>query len=118
MGKFCSKCGKEGKANAKFCEFCGNQMVEETVTTVESESVTPTNGMALAGFILSFFVPVLGLIFSIIGVAKAPRLNGNRRGLAIAGIIISAIGIGLTALIYFGYFAAILDEATSYSYYY
>ena len=116
MGKFCSKCGKEGKANAKFCEFCGNQMVEETVTTVESEPVTPRNGMALAGFILSFFVPVLGLIFSIIGAAKAPRLNGDRKGLAIAGIIISAITIVVRIFFGFGMYAGILEGLSSYYY--
>ena len=116
MGKFCSKCGKEDKSNSNFCQFCGNSL-EETVV-VSSAPVAPRNGMALAGFILSFFVPILGLIFSIIGLAKAPSLNGNRKGLAIAGIIISAVSMVLGILLYFGYFAAILEAASSSSYYY
>jgi hypothetical protein len=51
-----------------------------------------TNGMAIAGFVLAFLLPLLGLIFSIIGVNKAKK-TGTGKGLAIAGIVISAISI-------------------------
>lgn len=51
------------------------------------------NGMAIAGFICSFFFPLLGLIFSIIGVNKSKELNGKGHGLAVAGIILSSIEI-------------------------
>lgn len=67
---------------------------------------TGNNGMAVAGFILALFtfffgwIPILGwitwilgIIFSAIGIGKAKRLNGKGRGLAIAGLIISFIGI-------------------------
>ncbi len=62
--------------------------------------VKRSNGMAVTGFVLALlglifsWVPVLGwilwvlgLIFSIIGVCKAPR------GLAIAGLVITFIGL-------------------------
>lgn len=52
-----------------------------------------SNGMAVAGFICSFFMPLLGLIFSIIGINKAKNLAGKGHGWALAGIIISCIGI-------------------------
>ena len=49
-----------------------------------------TNSFALAGFICSFFVPLLGLIFSIIGLNKVKECNDGK-GFSIAGIIISAV---------------------------
>jgi len=62
-----------------------------------------TSGMAIAGFILSFFCGLLGLIFSIIGYNECKKSNGMVRGegLAVAGIIISIvsmlIGIAISA---------------------
>ena len=54
-----------------------------------------TSGMAIAGFVLSFFCAILGLIFSIIGYNEAKKSNGmvTGEGLAIAGIVISILGM-------------------------
>lgn len=52
-----------------------------------------TNGMAIAGFILAFFIPILGIIFSIIGLGQCKRRGQKGRGLAIAGIIISIVSV-------------------------
>ena len=49
-----------------------------------------SNGFAVAGLILAFFSPLLGLIFSIIGLTKAREYNSGK-GLAIAGIVISVL---------------------------
>lgn len=51
------------------------------------------NGFAVAGFVLSFFSGLLGLIFSIIGVNNASKYDDKGKGLAIAGIIISCIDL-------------------------
>ncbi|HTR52079.1 MAG TPA: DUF4190 domain-containing protein [Kofleriaceae bacterium] len=63
--------------------------------------MTRTSGMAIAGFVLSFFCALLGLIFSIIGYNECKRSNGEvtGEGLALAGIIISIIGMLLTLVI-------------------
>ena len=52
-----------------------------------------TSGLAIAGFVCAFFIPLLGIIFSIMGLNQANRSQGQIRGqgLAIAGIIISVI---------------------------
>lgn len=70
------------------------------VVVRQDENVKRKNGMGVAGFVLSlcfvcfFYVPVvdiilwfLGLLFSIIGVCK----RRAKKGLAIAGLIISVI---------------------------
>ena len=54
------------------------------------------NGVAVAGFILSFFIALAGLICSIIGLKQAKERGEKGRGLAIAGIIISALSIVLS----------------------
>jgi hypothetical protein len=50
------------------------------------------SGMAIAGFVLSFlaWLAVLGLIFSILGLRES-RNGARGEGLAIAGIVISAV---------------------------
>ncbi len=52
-----------------------------------------TSGLAIAGFICSFFCSVLGLILSIMGRNECKRSGGTvgGEGLALAGIIISSI---------------------------
>lgn len=52
------------------------------------------NGMAIAGFVLSFVFSVIGLVLSIIAFIQIKETGEKGRGLALAGIIISAIVIG------------------------
>lgn len=73
------------------------------------------NGMATAGFVLALitiflgWIPVLGwiiwllgLIFSSVGLAKAKKVEGKGKGLAIAGLVISLIGIAFLILLAVG----------------
>lgn len=57
--------------------------------------ITRTSGMAIAGFVLSFFCGLLGLIFSLIGYNECKASNGTvgGEGLALAGIIISLVSM-------------------------
>jgi hypothetical protein len=68
---------------------------------------TRTSGMAIAGFVLSFFCSILGLIFSIIGYNQVKKSNGmvTGGGLAIAGIIISILSL-LIGIAYYGAMAS------------
>ena len=63
-----------------------------------------TNGLAIAGFVCSFVAQIVGLVLSIIGLVQIKKSGEKGRGLAIAGIIISAVGIFLTILIIIGSF--------------
>jgi hypothetical protein len=49
-----------------------------------------SNGFAVAGFILSL-LPLLGLIFSILGLSRSGKVGGKGRGLSIAGIVLSLV---------------------------
>ena len=128
MAKFCINCGKELQDTDRVCSSCGtpvNGAVQPTTTVVVNNAQPKqTNGLALAGFIVSLVstllccgsLNIISLILSIIGAVKAKDLNGSGKGLAIAGIIISALGLILLILLtVLGYAAAIIEEA-SYSY--
>ncbi len=82
--KYCKNCGTQLDDNAYVCPTCG--MRTDPVSAPVPTSTT--NTFAIVGFILAFFMPLLGLIFSIIGLNKVKECNSGK-GLAIAGIIIS-----------------------------
>lgn len=66
---------------------------EVQVAQNNTSSVSPqkTNVLSIVGFIFAFFIPLVGLICSSIGVAQSSKRNEKGKGLAIAGIIISVI---------------------------
>lgn len=65
---------------------------------VHNNESNSNNSLAITGFILSFFIPIAGLIVSIMGLKKAKQIHDNGKGFAIAGIIISSIFLGLSLI--------------------
>ena len=96
---YCHNCGSEIDDNAVICPRCGVATANMEQTKQPQAAKSETNSMAVVGFILSFFVAIAGLIVSIIGLRKAPEYGGNGKGLAIAGIIISAASMALAFLL-------------------
>ena len=60
------------------------------------EVQTGASGLSIAGFVTAFLVSPVGLILSIIALAKK---DGRTKGFAIAGLVISIINILLSVLI-------------------
>ncbi len=89
---FCKNCGKEINDNAVVCPHCGVQV--SNVQTTSNASSNENNTIAIVGFVFAFLMPLVGLICSCIGYKKAKNEGLNNKGLALAGIIISAIDIG------------------------
>ncbi len=104
MAKFCTNCGNELDDRAIMCPKCGIALTQTTNASNGSSS----NGMAIAGFVLSFFIPLLGLIFSILGLKRSKETN-NGKGLSTAGIIISCITMVITLIIGIISFSAVSD---------
>ena len=117
---FCPHCGAQLPDGTAFCTSCGQPTAQQPSPDQQAFQQQPyqqqpyqqqpyqpvypqpkqSNGMGITGFVLALlalllcWVPVLnwilwilGLIFSIIGMFKKPK------GLAIAGLIISLIGL-------------------------
>ena len=113
----CPTCGAVNQPNAAFCSQCATNLLVPTGVGAAPPPVqnygqygygqdpgyyapmpTRTSGMAIAGFVLSFFCSLLGLIFSCIGYSECKKSQGQvtGEGLAIAGIIISILGFLLS----------------------
>lgn len=128
---FCSNCGQKLDDNAVTCPNCGaetgvspaaateqpaeqagearQQQAQQYQPPRESES----NGFAIAGLICAFFIPILGLIFSCIGLNRSKKMNGEGKGVSIAGIVISVLAIVLVVvvIIYVAVIVAVFNAA-------
>ena len=101
---FCKNCGKEINNNAVVCPHCGTANDNLTQSANKYQVVHRSNGLAVAGFVLSLIMGgLISLIISICGYTKSqePEYDGDGRGLAIAGIVISSIELaGVLILIF------------------
>jgi len=111
--KICPKCAEEVKRAAKVCRFCGHEfddILEIEEEEYEEETHTSPKTFAIIAFIIaivSFIIAVftggmfliaclIGLVLSIIALTKFKRFEEKEgRGFAIAGIVLSAIGLVL-----------------------
>ena len=105
--KYCAHCGAELLDEAVVCIKCGYAV--EDITNVGTSAPSDNwNGLAIAGFVVSFFSALVGLILSIIAYKKVTASGEKGKELATAGIIISAVELGLGVLILVIYFLIIL----------
>lgn len=117
MSKFCVKCGAELEDDAVFCDDCGTQQVVQQVPVETVAGSLPNknqlvsgekrkhSGFGIASFVLGilsaltfgiFFVPeILGIIFGIVGLTD----KSKKMVLAVIGLVLSIIGLGIFAII-------------------
>jgi len=93
-------------------------------TDVQPQGQPPRNGLGTAGFVLGLlgllfsFIPlvgviawplvVVGLVLSIVGIARAGSGKATNRGLAIAGAVLSVLGLVICIL-----YAAVFTQAVN-----
>lgn len=103
---YCSNCGQAIGEEVRFCPNCGNGRTGEMAASAKTfpaptfqspdRAIQPSvSGMAVAGLVCSLFIGIIGLILSIIALNQINNSNGalSGRGLAIAGIWISAVSM-------------------------
>ncbi|MCM1546436.1 MAG: zinc-ribbon domain-containing protein [Clostridiales bacterium] len=108
---YCKNCGREISDNAVVCPHCGVQ-----VKPMGGSSQSGTQGentIAIVGFVFSFLFALVGLICSIMGYKKAVNEGAPYKGLALAGIIISAVSMVMGLIIGIIYGAAIAAVLTA-----
>jgi len=98
----CPRCNAVSTITANNCKSCGMPFTMEG-TTLEASGTS--NGFCVASLVLGiigmptgciFITPVLGLIFGIVGLNQVSKGGeGSGRGMAIAGICCSVIGMGI-----------------------
>ena len=102
----CPTCGMSVPTGMFACPKCGTQVGAVAGVGMPGMPGMPnlpgamgqmgaprTSGLAIAGFVCSFFCSLLGLVLSILGYSECKRSNGMVKGtgLAIAGMVISGI---------------------------
>jgi len=77
-----------------------------------STAAAPGRTLGIVGFVLSFFflLDIGGLILCIIALVQARRA-GQRNGLAVAGIVVSVVGILVSAVVVILGVSALIDAA-------
>ena len=93
--KYCTHCGAELFDEAVICPKCYSEIGE---TKTASTPQNKWSGLAIAGFIVSFFNGIAGLIMSIIGLKRARSSGENGKKLALAGIVISAVHLAFVTI--------------------
>lgn len=66
---------------------------------MSSSAPQKTNGLAIASLVSSFFISILGIILGFVALNQIKKSGEDGRGLALAGIIIGFVAIGITILI-------------------
>ena len=92
MKKYCSECGNEVRENEVFCSNCGCRKISEYSNISKKKSGIGTVSLVISiiSLITCGFTSIISLILGIVGVVSAKKKN-DRDGLALAGLIISAI---------------------------
>jgi len=104
----CPRCGTQNDGNAQFCKTCGLS-IGTTPYAYYAAPAYPqqppakqTNTLALIGLILAVFMPLAGLIVSVIARKQCAERGEEGEKLAKAGIIVSIAYIALIVLIVAG----------------
>ena len=121
----CPSCGQRKVTEGQFCINCGYNFND--LSTQNNNVITPvsvssdyTNGMGIAGLVISIVSFIcccgslswLSLIFSIIGLSKAKQNNGAGKGISLAGLILSIIGL-LIIILYVVFFMIMVVTGSS-----
>lgn len=100
---YCKNCGSQIDDNAVACPHCG---VATSRVAAAADYCDRSNTIAIVGFVFSFLIAIVGLVCSIIGYKAAKNEGKDHGGLALAGIIISAVSMGLYVLLMIIIFSA------------
>jgi len=88
--KFCSHCGKEIMDEAVICPGCGCAVAGNQISQNEPQTeVYESKSTANCALLFAFFLPLLGIIFGIIGACKYK--DSSLKSKSIISIVVSIV---------------------------
>jgi uncharacterized membrane protein YeaQ/YmgE (transglycosylase-associated protein family) len=83
----------------KFAFRLNRKKFVEAYNVQAADGSGETDGFAIAGFVVSLLIPIVGLVLSAVALGRL-RKNGQKgRGLAVAGLILGIVGTVLALII-------------------
>ena len=95
---YCKSCGKEIPDDATFCPHCGASITQVNPSQNAQPQTNENNFWASLSF-AGIFLPIFGLICGFIGLSKANKLNGQGKGVATAGLIVSTVSFIISLIV-------------------
>jgi hypothetical protein len=90
---FCPGCAASNHDLATFCSACGAPLPRRSELMPAGLPTLPTtSALAITGFVLAFFIGVVGLVLSILGLRACRKSEGRIAG---AGLAIAGIAVGV-----------------------
>mgnify|MGYP000103921744 CR=1 FL=1 len=99
---YCKNCGNEVKSSDKYCKVCGAAQPAPTTTKKDQESYhetsknTSTPDIVIAALVLSFLVPIVGLILSLAARSNSKDLKERDNQMITVALIVSAIRLAMS----------------------
>ena len=108
---YCSLCNEKVLAHTRVCPNCGAEFEKKYVKK------RVRNEYATGGLIMSFLVPIIGFICSIIGLKNARLCEGKGKVRSVLGIIISVLMfaapiVAVVVVIKTGVLNGLIDQLT------
>lgn len=95
---YCKVCGKEINDKAYVCIHCGAKVAEDAPQST-STNKNPCHSYAIAALVCSFLMPLLGLIFGIIGYSKSKEVDEEAKNMSVGAIFLSSLFMFLCILL-------------------
>lgn len=107
---YCKKCGKELQDNEAFCRYCGASQISQPQAAANTNASYQGGGAAdgkamgalvcgIIGLIISFFVPIVGIILGIIAMVMGNGLKSTSK-YANIGFILGIVAIILSVIMW------------------
>lgn len=115
---YCHQCGKEVSDDAKFCPYCGVSLghTQGNYEPIHPNEIVSKDDAPSMGFaVLSFFVPIVGLILFLVWKDEFPQKSKSCLKGLISGIVLYVVMVCCFVSVFF---KAVTDVTSDYDHMY